>query len=85
LTTLARLSWNPYLFDPKLQQRLPRLRAPTLLVWGDEDAVLPVAHGAAFAALLPYGTLRTIPSCGHFVPFEKTAEFVNLALAFLAA
>ena len=58
LTTLARLSWNPYLYDPKLQQRLPRVRTPTLIIWGEDDAVLPPAHGEAFAALLPDATLK---------------------------
>ena len=40
-TTLARLAWNPYLYDPKLQQRLPRVQRPTLLVWGENDTFLP--------------------------------------------
>ena len=53
LTTLARLTWNPYLYDRKLQQRLPRVRTPTLLVWGENDTVLPPSHGEAYAALLP--------------------------------
>lgn len=83
LATLARLSWNPYLFDPKLQQRLPRITNPTLVVWGTEDAVLPVAHGDAFAALLPCATLRRLPACGHMVPFEQTEQFARLAIEFL--
>lgn len=83
LATLARLSWNPYLFDPKLQQRLPRITNPTLVVWGSEDAVLPPAHGDAFAALLPCATLTHLPACGHMVPFEQTEQFARLAIEFL--
>ena len=49
LTTLARLTWNPYLYDPKLQQRLPRVQRPTLLVWGENDTFLPPPHGEAYA------------------------------------
>lgn len=85
LTSLARLSWNPYLYDPKLQQRLPRVRTPTLLVWGADDAVLPPAHGTALAELLPYATLKLIPACGHLPPFERAERFAALAVDFLTA
>ena len=84
-TTMARLSWNPYLFDPKLQQRLPRVRTPTLIVWGADDAVLPPAHGETFAALMPRATLTRIPECGHLPPFERAETFATLATAFLTA
>jgi pimeloyl-ACP methyl ester carboxylesterase len=82
-TTLARLAWNPYLYDRKFQQRLPRLRHPTLLVWGENDAVLPPAHGDAFAALLPSATLKTLSACGHLIPFERADAFARLAVEFL--
>ena len=84
-TTLARLAWNPYLYDPKLQQRLPRIRVPTLIVWGENDTVLPPPHGDAFAALLPYATLKRLPECGHLVPFERADAFARLAIEFLTA
>ncbi|MFN8640798.1 MAG: alpha/beta fold hydrolase [Candidatus Binatia bacterium] len=85
LTTLARLSWNPYLFDPKLQQRLPRVRTPTLIVWGDDDTVLPPAHGELFASLMPCATLRRLAACGHLPPFERAEAFAGAAIAFLTA
>jgi len=85
LTTLARLSWNPYLYDPKLQQRLPRIRTPTLLVWGTDDAVLPPAHADAWAELLPYATVKHLSRCGHLVPFEQAEAFASLAIEFLSA
>ena len=85
LTTLARLAWNPYLYDRKLQQRLPRVQAPTLLVWGENDTVLPLPHGEAYAALLPNAALKTLPACGHMVPLEQAHGFANLAIEFLTA
>ena len=78
-TTLARLSWNPYLYDPKLQQRLRRVRTPTLLIWGAEDRVLPPAHGRAFAELMPFATLshihpgRVFLGVGHFLVGQRGA------------
>jgi pimeloyl-ACP methyl ester carboxylesterase len=82
--TLARLSWNPYLYNPKLARRLRRIVAPTLIVWGEEDTFLPPAYGEAYAQLIPGATLRTIPQCGHLVPFEQTELFTQHVTQFLA-
>lgn len=84
-TTLARLAWNPYLYDAKLQQRLGRVRTPTLIVWGADDTVLPPPHGEVFAAGMPYATLRQLPACGHLPPLECADAFAALALEFLTA
>ena len=84
LTTLARLSWNPYLYDPVFQRRLARVRTPALLVWGENDAVVPVPYGEAYAALLPYATFKQLPSCGHLVPLESADVFSALAIQFLS-
>jgi pimeloyl-ACP methyl ester carboxylesterase len=85
LTTLARLTWNPYFYDPKLQQRLPRLQCPTLLVWGENDTVLPPVHAETYASLMPNARLEMLPSCGHLVPLEQADEFARLTIEFLSA
>lgn len=82
-TTLARLTWNPYYYDRKLQQRLPRVTTPTLVVWGQDDTFLPPAHGEALAALLPNATLRLLPECGHLVPLERADLLCPLVIDFL--
>jgi pimeloyl-ACP methyl ester carboxylesterase len=84
-TTLARLSWNPYLYNPKLPRRLRRVQAPTLVMWGKDDTFLPLAHGEAYAQLIPGAHLHVIADCGHLVPFERTEEFTKLVIAFLTA
>jgi pimeloyl-ACP methyl ester carboxylesterase len=81
--TLARLSWNPYFYDPKLGRRLRRVTAPTLVVWGENDTFLPVQYGEAYADLIPDATLRRIPACGHLVPFEQTDAFIRQVVGFL--
>jgi pimeloyl-ACP methyl ester carboxylesterase len=83
--TLARLAWNPYLYDRKLQERLPRITAPTLVVWGEDDTFLPPVYGETMASLVPGADLKTLPRCGHLVPLERGAEFSRMALAFLTA
>jgi len=84
-TTMARLTWNPYLYNPKLERRLRRVQAPTLILWGEDDVFLPLAHGEAYARLIPRATLQTVPRCGHFVPFEQTDLFIGLVTEFLTA
>jgi pimeloyl-ACP methyl ester carboxylesterase len=37
----ARLTWKPYMFDPRLPHFLPRVPNPTLIVWGYEDQIVP--------------------------------------------
>jgi len=82
-TTLARLVWDPYFYDPKLQQRLPRVTCPTLIVWGENDAVLPPEYGRQYAALLPHASLSLLPDCGHLAPLEQGEVFSRLAIEFL--
>lgn len=82
-TTLARLIWDPYLYDPKLQQRLPRVAAPTLIVWGENDAILGRQHADAFAALIPNARTEFIAACGHLVPLEHAERFSQLAIDFI--
>jgi pimeloyl-ACP methyl ester carboxylesterase len=55
---------------------LPAITADTLIVWGDDDPVLPVGHATDLAAALPNAPLRRIARCGH-VPHEERPAEVN--------
>lgn len=82
-STLARLSWNPYLYNPKLERRLRRVTAPTLVLWGQDDTFLPLAYGEAYARLIPSATLQAIPQCGHLVPLEQADLCAHAVTQFL--
>jgi pimeloyl-ACP methyl ester carboxylesterase len=59
-----------------LQDPLPllrRIQAPTLLLWGEEDAMIPISNAADYLAALPHATLVRLPGLGH-VPFEESPE-----------
>lgn len=59
-----------------LQDPVPSLRtirAPVLLLWGEKDAMIPVANAEDYGAALPRSTLVTIPDLGH-VPHEEAPE-----------
>jgi pimeloyl-ACP methyl ester carboxylesterase len=81
LTVLARLIWErPY--NPKLAKRLGRIQCPTLLVWGDDDKLVPPAYGEAYRQHIPGAELKLIAKCGHMPMFEREAEFVDIIANF---
>jgi triacylglycerol lipase len=73
------------LADPreKLDARLSELRVPTLLVWGERDALTPVAMAREFHRRIAGSRLELIPECGHLPPLEKAAEFARAVTRFL--
>jgi pimeloyl-ACP methyl ester carboxylesterase len=78
----ARLLWP--LGDTRLERRLHRIACPTLILWGEEDKVLPPAYAARFASAIG-GNARTrmIPRAGHLAYLDAadaTAEAVLEAL-----
>jgi pimeloyl-ACP methyl ester carboxylesterase len=76
MTVLARMVWQrPY--DPKLADRLRRVSCPVLLLWGEDDRLVPPAYGRAYAKHLPQAQWQVIPECGHLAMFEKEAAFVD--------
>src|SRR5580765_8779355 len=79
----ARLLWNPHVQYRKLTSRLGRIKAPTLVIWGAQDRVLPLALGQAYQRGLPGARLETLDGCGHLPPFEQPERFARLVLDFL--
>jgi pimeloyl-ACP methyl ester carboxylesterase len=60
-----------------------RVEAPTLLVWGERDALLPRALAAAWQERIPNARLATIPEAGHVPMLETPSAFAQLLLEFL--
>jgi pimeloyl-ACP methyl ester carboxylesterase len=81
----ARLTWKPYMFNPRLAHFLPRVKAPTMIVWGREDRIVPLQCGEQYARLLPHARLTVLDACGHMPPIEKPDEFAALVTDFLGA
>jgi pimeloyl-ACP methyl ester carboxylesterase len=57
-----------------LADRLPQLRAPTLLLWSDADEISPLAVGQRLAGLLPEATLVVIPGGDHVFARDRATE-----------
>ena len=62
-----------------------RVRAPTLLVWGDEDRLIPLAHGRRLARAIAGARLEIVPASGHMPFIERPDEFLRVVHPFLAA
>jgi pimeloyl-ACP methyl ester carboxylesterase len=58
-------------------ERLRRLRAPTLVLAGDADRVIPVENAYRLAALIPGARLRVLRGAGHVFPIEREDETVE--------
>ncbi len=73
-TALARLAWNPRLHDPQLPHWLHRIDVPTLLVWGEDDQIVPFACHRRFKIEIRRAELVTFPRAGHALPIERARE-----------
>ncbi len=67
-TAIIRRTGQTMLQDPA--PLLRRIGAPTLLLWGEEDAMIPFGNAADYQRDLPHATLAPLPGLGH-VPFEE--------------
>jgi pimeloyl-ACP methyl ester carboxylesterase len=81
--TAAHLGWNPYLHDPKLPDRLHRITAPTLIMWGAQDRMLPVGYADRWAELLPKAELAIVGDAGHLPLVEQPAAALAVLRTFL--
>ncbi|HWL03699.1 MAG TPA: alpha/beta hydrolase [Xanthobacteraceae bacterium] len=70
---MAKLAWEPRLFNPHLHKWLHRITVPTQIVWGENDRIVPAAYGPEFQRLIPGSKLEIIPECGH-VPHTEKAD-----------
>jgi pimeloyl-ACP methyl ester carboxylesterase len=80
----VRLTWKPYMHDPRLPALLARVTAPTRIVWGRQDQIIPVECGTLYHQAIAGSELTVIEQCGHAPHLEKPDEFVRVALDFLS-
>ncbi len=81
--TAARIGWNPFMYDPKLRDRLFRIAAPTLIVWGEDDRLVPIEHAKAYREGIANSQLATIEKSGHVPVLENPAQTARVIVQFL--
>jgi pimeloyl-ACP methyl ester carboxylesterase len=60
-----------------------RIQVPTLIAWGDEDRLFPLAHGKRLVTQVPGARLEVIPACGHVPHEERPDERLRSVVPFL--
>ena len=73
-----RIAWKPYMYSQTLPHLLGGVRAPALVVWGDDDRIVPLSAGRRYAEALPNARLEIVQGCGHFVEMERPVELARL-------
>jgi len=71
--------------DKGLKKRIHRIVAPTLLLWGASDRLVPPVYGEEFLKHIDGARLTIFKGASHMLPFEKPEEVVEAVTDFLLA
>jgi pimeloyl-ACP methyl ester carboxylesterase len=83
MTTIAKFLWP--IPDRNLARRLPRISAPTLVVFGEQDAFVPPRYAEDFVAAIPDSSSRLVAAAGHMVSRERPEQLRELVEEFMLA
>jgi pimeloyl-ACP methyl ester carboxylesterase len=81
--SLSLYGWHPYLYNPRLKYWLPRVNAPTQVIWGASDGIVRPAYGEAFAKAIPGARFSLIEQAGHQPEIEQPDIFAGHVAASL--
>jgi pimeloyl-ACP methyl ester carboxylesterase len=73
----ARVCWKPWMYSDQLPHLLAEVRLPALVVWGEQDRLVPVDVGRQYQELLG-GRLEVVSGAGHFVDLEEPERLAGL-------
>ena len=68
---------------PWLKKRAYRIAAPTLLLWGDSDQLIPPVYANEFTSRIKNSKLELIKTAGHMVMYEQQEALVGAIRNFL--
>jgi pimeloyl-ACP methyl ester carboxylesterase len=81
--TIHSVMSNRGIAAESVDDKLPSIALPTLVVWGGEDRIVPLEDGQDFARKIPGARLVVIPRSGHAPAIEQPDEFLAAALPFI--
>ena len=82
LATAAKYLWP--IPNRGLSKRLHRISAPTLLIWGESDKLVPPQYGKDFQAGIKGARLELIKDAGHLPQVEQPDQLAETVLSFVA-
>jgi pimeloyl-ACP methyl ester carboxylesterase len=69
--------------DPGFPDMLEKIAAPTLIVWGEDDRIVPPVDAQKFSILIKYADVLLLKKCGHVAPVEKGEALADAMVSFL--
>jgi pimeloyl-ACP methyl ester carboxylesterase len=79
-----RIAWKPYMYSQTLPHLLGGVKTPALVVWGDDDKIVPRSAGELYAAALPNSRFEVIRAAGHCTEMEQPETVSRLIGGFIA-
>jgi pimeloyl-ACP methyl ester carboxylesterase len=89
--SVIRVTWNlgctgKFIWplpDKGLRKRIHRVAAPTLIIWGKQDALTPPVYAEEFKTLIPHARVEMIDKAGHMAPLEQPATIAQMVRDFV--
>ncbi len=78
-----RIAWKPYMYSQTLPHLLGGVRAPALVVWGDDDRIVPKSAGERYAKSLREARFEVVGAAGHCVDMEQPEALARLVTPFI--
>lgn len=79
-----RIAWKPYMYSQTLPHLLGGVKAPALVVWGEDDRIVPRSAGELYAAALPKARFEIVRNAGHCAEMEEPEALGRLVAGFIA-
>jgi pimeloyl-ACP methyl ester carboxylesterase len=72
-------------FTDEIEPLYGQMRAPTLIIWGEQDRWIPIAQGERLRAAMPGAAWQPIADAGHLVQEDQPVRLAQTIEAFLSA
>lgn len=82
-TMSMRLCFKPFMYDPALPGMLGKIRVPTLVVWGDDDRIIPLECGRMYQRGIRGAELRILDRCGHWAHLDQPQALADVVAEFV--
>ncbi len=82
LAAVGKFTWP--IPDRGLKRRAYRIKATTLLIWGEKDRINPPWYAGEFERLIPGARVSMLPNAGHLLMLERGEAFADAVTEFLS-
>ena len=82
LTADGKFTWP--IPDRGLKRRAYRIKAPTMIIWGESDRINPPSYAEDFSRLIAGSKITVLPNAGHLMMLERGEAFADAVTSFLS-